>query len=257
MVNQIIKTLIALLALVHAYSAHALSLNGFTEFSSTLDINARTQGIVQAIRVKPGQRIKKGEVLIELDGVAQQASLDRARAKARALLPAVETTELELERAFELFDRDSLSQVELKKAQINLAMAQGNYQAAQADTRLAQYQLDNSILRSPINGRVLQLHAHVGQYLNPAVTQTPLITLVDTLSMKAVAWINSEQWTPDLLDQQASVKYRDQSFSGRVSHVGYKRIKQPGGTAAYKLHVQFTTDTLIPADMPVTINIRD
>jgi len=255
--KKIIKTLSILMTLLVAVPAHALTLNGFTDFASSLQINARSQGIVKSISAKPGQRISQGDELIRLDGVSQQANLSRATAIAKSLLPVVETAQLELERALELYDRDSLSQVELKNAENKLAQAEGQYQAAQADVRRAEYQLQNTVIRSPIDGRVLQLHVNEGQYLDPAVDDSSLITLIDSRSMKALALVNSEQWAPELLGKPSVVKFRNRNYTGKVSYIGYKRIKQPSGTSAYEIHIKFNTDTLIPADMPVSITINE
>jgi len=66
------------------------------------------------------------------------------------------TAQLELERAEELYDRDSLSQVALKTAENVLTEADGAYQVAIADKVLAEYQLKNAAITSPFNGQVLE-----------------------------------------------------------------------------------------------------
>lgn len=246
-----------LIILMMAWPVQALTLNGYTDHSAVVNLNARNSGIVQIINVKQGQRVKKGDVLIKLDGIAQQANLRRSQAIEKSLLPMVETAQLELDRAFELYDRDSLSQVELKNAENKLAQAEGEYLAAQADTEMAAYQLANAVIRSPINGRVMNIHVSIAHYVDPSVQDSPMITLIDSQQMKAVALVNSEQWSSSLLNKNATVEYRNKKFSGKVGYIGYNRIKQPGGTSAYEIHITFKSDSLIPADMPVSIRISD
>jgi len=248
---------IAALGLCYLPLAQALSLNGFTRFGSEIAINARVNGIVKSIRVKPGQLVNKGDTLIVLDALPYERRLDKARAIEKSLKPRVETKQLELDRAFELYDRDSLSQVELKNAQNELAQAEGEYQAAQADTLIADYELFHSVIRSPVSGRVLQVHSNIDQYVNPEVSLAPLITIATTRQMTAVGLINSEQWDSSLLNHPATIRYRNKVFDGKVSYIGFKRVQQATGLPAYEIHVSFETDQLIPEKMPVTVEIRD
>ena len=127
---MIIKSIIPLIMLLHLPLSQALTLNGFTAFDSVIELNARVSGVVDTIAVKPGQLVQKGDLLIQLDTVPYRARLDRAMAIEKSLQPVVLTAQMELERAEELYDRDSLSQVALKNAENALAKAEGNYQAA-------------------------------------------------------------------------------------------------------------------------------
>lgn len=247
--------LTTLASLLFFSTGHALELNGFTRYSQMLDINGATAGTVKSVKVERGQRVKAGDILIEIDATAHQARLQRARAIETSLKPAVETAQLEMERALELYDRDSLSQVEMKKAEDALAIAQGHYEAAQADTALAQFELQKTQLRSPIDSRVLEVYTDVSRYIDPSVSNDILLTLVNSRKMLAVAHLNTEQWDGDLINKKASVKFRDQQFNGRVSYLGFNRVKQSSGLPAYELHVTFETSSLIPAEMPVSINI--
>lgn len=256
---MMIKSLLLLISLlsVSLVQAETLTLNGFTKFSSVFKINGRVSGLVKAIPVKAGQRIAKGDLLIQLDDIPHAARLSRAKALESALLPAVQTAELELERAEELYDRDSLSQVELKNAQNALAEAEGKYQAAAAEKTLAEYQLKNAAITSPLDGRVLDIQTNVDQYIDPAVNDSALITLVNSQHMLATALINSEQWDSGLLNKKARVQFGDTTFNAKVSFLGFQRVKQSSGLPAYELYVSFKTSQLIPAEMPVTITIME
>lgn len=247
----------AFISLLYFPASQALTLNGFTNFETIVKLNARVSGIVQSIAVKSGQRVKKGDVLIQLDATPYQARLDKALALEKSLLPVVQTAQLELERAEELYDRDSLSQVALKTAENVLTEADASYQAAIADKILAEYQLKNAALISPINGYVLQVHTNVAQFVNPVVSLDSLITLATKGQMKAIALIKSEQWNSLLLGKIATVELGEKIFTGKVSYLGYKRVKQTDRLPAYEIHVSFEADQFIPAEMPVTINIKE
>lgn len=248
--------MVALLGVFFFVSSHALKLNGHTEFALIVPLNASVEGRVLSVEVKPGQRVKKGDVMIRLDDTAYQARLARSKAVEKSLQPALEKAQIELERAFELYDRDSLSEVELKNAQNNMARAEGEYQAAQADTRFAEFQRKNSKIHSPLTGRILKVHARTGEYINPMVDNHALLSVVDARNMKAVALLDSEQWDKGLLNKSARIIYKERQFKGKVTHVGLSAVSESNASPSYELHINFTSDELIPAQMPVVIEIE-
>lgn len=257
MVKQNFKVIVLLLSLFLWSSAKALSMNGVTEFASIFNLNSATRGVVQIINVKPGQRVNKGDVLIQLDTTPHKARLDRALATEKSLLPEVEIAQLELERVQELYDIDSLSQVDLKNAENKLTRAEGAYQVAQAETTLAKYQLDQAMIRAPVDGRILEVHVNNAEYIDPAEDSAPLITLVDSRRMKAIGMLNSDQWNSALLNKAATIMYRNKKINGKVSYIGYKRSHPSEVNSGYAVHIIFETDRLIPSEMPVTIDIKN
>ncbi len=251
------KIILPLICLLYLSSGQALTLNGFTGFASSFKLNGRVNGLVHSVDVKTGQRVKKGDILIQLDVTPHQAKLDQAIALENSLLPVMQTAQLELERAEELYDRDSLSQVALKNAQNVFAEAEGNYLAAKAEKVFAEYQLSNTVIKSPVNGQVLSVDTNIGEYINPEVSDAALITVVDSFQMEAVALIKSEQWDSTLVGKKASIKFANKEFTGKVSYLSYQRTEQSGVLPAYEIHISFRTNQLIPAEMPVSIDIKE
>lgn len=235
----------------------ALELNGFTRFGDEVKLNVGTAGVVKKILVKPGQRVAIGDVLLRLDDRLHRARLARARAQAERLKPNVDTAELELERAQELYDRDSLSSVALQQAEGRLAEARGAWQAALAEQEIAEYELERTKLHAPLAGRVLEIDVGVGQYVDPAIDASSLVTLAKTNRMRGVGTISSEQWSDELVGQKAQVTYRGKRYAGQVEQIGLSRTRTGSGLSGYELSVDFETDRLIPADMPVVIEITE
>lgn len=257
MVKQAIKIIFACLGLLYFSTVQALLLNGVTEFAGVMQINARTAGVVQSIEVQSGQNVKQGALLLTLDATPFQARYERAQAIASSLHPGLINAQLELDRAQELYDRDSLSQIELKNAENKVAVADGAYKAALADVRLAKYELQQAAVKAPTKSRVMKVHTFIGQYVDPAVASVALVTLVSNNTMKAVAKLNSDQWSAQLVNKKVTVKYRNKVYQGKVDELGYQRIEQAGGLPAYEINITFSTDDLIPAEMPVSIEIQE
>ncbi len=251
------RLLVPALLLLISPALQALELNGFTRFGDRVTLNAATAGIIARVAVKPGQRVSRGDLLLQLDDRPQRARLKRARALAERLKPQLQTAELEFERAQELYDRDSLSTVALHNAEGKLAEARGAYEVALAEQKLAGYELERTRLKAPLTARVLDIHARKGQFVNPQVELSPLLTLVESRRMQAVATLGSEQWAQDLIGREAQVIYRGQRYPGRVEGLGLQRIQNGSGLSGYEVRIVFDTGQLIPADMPVRIEIAE
>ena len=251
------RLLLPVLFLLITPALQALELNGFTRFGDRVTLNAATSGVIARIAVRPGQRVSRGDLLLQLDDRPQRARLKRARALADRLKTPLQTAELEFERAQELYDRDSLSTVALQNAEGKLAEARGAYEAALAEQKLAEYELERTRLTAPLSARVLEIHARKGQFVNPQVALSPLLTLVETRRMQAAASLSSEQWSKDWVGRKAQVIYRGQRYPGRVEGLGLQRIQNGSGLSGYEIRIVFDTDQLIPADMPVRIEIAE
>lgn len=110
-------------------------------------------GRVIRVAVTEGVRVKKGDVLVELNHQIPDAQLQRAKAK--ALL-----AERDLHRISELVAQRGL-------APKDLDLAKANSDSAQADLRLAQTAFDNTTIKSPVDGIVIQKVAEEGNILEP------------------------------------------------------------------------------------------
>lgn len=150
-----------------------------------------------------GTQVAKGDVIVELDHRGPQAQLDQARARA-------EFTEKELHRVQQLVARHTAT------AQA-LDTATANYEAARAGLKQAELAVENTYLKSPIKGVVIQQLAEVGNILGPGQTST---TIVDAEH----AWIsaNIEETSVKLvkIGQPVSIHIDEGGdYTGKVSEV--------------------------------------
>ncbi len=251
------KTKMLILGLLLSAQLQALELEGRSDFSKRLMLNAAASGFVGEIAVHQGQLVKRGQVLLTIDQAHYQLVVDQARARVASLEPGRAQMQTELDRAQELFDRDSLAMVELQRAEYNYQIAQSQLEVAISKLRDAELDLQHTIMRAPIDGLVLRLNTHVSRYINTQVSDPTLVTLVDNKKMLAIASLTSEQWDPALVGKKARVVYRNKFYPGKVLAVDYDQIQQGSDLPAFELRVLFVASGEIPANMPVTIQIQD
>src|SRR5574340_243925 len=103
-----------------AVALAGLSLGGtsLSVAADKLELITRVSGVVAEVLVKPGQRVKKGAVLLRLDTTVLQARLDEASAEEARARADEADAKRDMERAQELFNRTVSSTTELDAAEL-------------------------------------------------------------------------------------------------------------------------------------------
>ncbi len=142
-----------------------------------LRLGTLVSGVVADVRVRTGQQVRAGDVLVILDQREFRARLERAKAlsaRASALLAEARREE---ERALELYDRGLLSDHELQKAQIDRLEAEAHKAESMAEETRAGLDLERSTIRAPFDGRILEVNTWKGQPVQNALTIQTMILL--------------------------------------------------------------------------------
>jgi RND family efflux transporter MFP subunit len=123
-------------------------------WAAEIELTTRVSGVVETVLVKPGQRVKKGAVLLRLDRTILRASLDEAAAEQARAQADADDARRELDRARELFERTVSSTTELEAAALREARARAALSAASARRVIAQKNLNDAELKAPFDGVV-------------------------------------------------------------------------------------------------------
>ncbi len=120
-------------------------------------------GKVVRIAAQEGDRVKKGDVLVELDHRTAEAQLQRAKARAQL-------ADKELRRITQLVLNKGLPARELDQAKANA-------ESSEAEMKLAEIAFENTSVKSPSDGVVVQKTTEEGNIVEPGQT---LMTLSDS-----------------------------------------------------------------------------
>jgi HlyD family secretion protein len=176
-----------------------VSANGTLQPTNKVEIGSELSGTVARVFVDVNDRVKKGQVLAELDTsklrdqVARSlAALDVAQANVRTAQATVQEATDNLQRLQEvarLSGGKVPSQAELASAQASLARAQASVasaRAAVADARAAasvdQTNLRKASIRSPMDGVVLSRAVEPGNAVAASLQAVTLFTLAEDLT---------------------------------------------------------------------------
>jgi RND family efflux transporter MFP subunit len=133
-------------------------------------IEAKVSGKIEQMLVVPGQNVKAGELLAQLDAREVQAQLDQA-------LALRQQTESDLKRATDLIQQKILSQSEYDNVQAKFRVADA---AAAAAKTLVGY----TKVIAPFDGVITRKYADVGDLASPG---KPLLEMEDARALRLEA----------------------------------------------------------------------
>lgn len=142
---------------------------GFLRSQRHINIRSLLDGYLEAVPVREGQAVKKGDVLFKVLPILYKARLD-------AELAEVQIAQLEFAKTKELFDKKGASETEVKLSEAKLAKAQ-------AKAKLAAAELNFTTIRAPFDGVLGRLESQEGSLIKEA-------DILTTLSDNSVMWVN-------------------------------------------------------------------
>lgn len=148
-------------------TARRVEIQGTVEADVTSSVSTRVMARVTVLHVAAGDRVRKGQVLLEIDPQAAQGQLSQARgarAQARARLALAERNYRRFE---ELRKTNAASELELDQARTQYEQAQGAVEQAEGAVAAAAAVASDSTVRAPYAGRVERRMVEVGDLAAP------------------------------------------------------------------------------------------
>jgi membrane fusion protein (multidrug efflux system) len=178
---------------------------GTAHANESVDITAKVSNLIAAVRFAEGQQVRRGDLLVELDGAQARAELAIAEA-------ALTESRSQYQRSRELYTTKVLSDAQLDQIEATL-------KANEARVAAARSRLGDTMIRAPFGGRVGLRRVSVGSLVSPGAVIT---TLDDTSTIKLDFTIPEtflSSVTPGLAVTARSVAYPDQAFDGKVASI--------------------------------------
>ena len=197
---------------------------GIVEASSeNIAIGTPVSGIITAIYVKWGDRVKAGAPLFKVDTRDLEAQLLPAKAKVKEmeaqLLPATakvneaEATAAKAENrlkvgeglepgvsisAEEMSNRrfdTGIDKATVASAQAQVEQIKSQIESAKAQVEQIEREVEVRTIRAPISGRILQMKTRLGEYAQSGLLSTPLMVLGDDTTLHVRADIDeNDAW---------------------------------------------------------------
>ena len=166
---------------------------------NVVEVKAQVNGTLVAVPVKEGQRVRKGDIVAEIDPRPFQAALDQAVAQRAGDEAQLKSAQSDLSRFQALAKRGfaPVQQVDDQQATVDKLIAATQADAAAIET--ARINLGFCVIRSPIDGRTSLYQTDPGNLIEVAsqtgiisITQDQPITVVFTLPESDLPAIQDE-----------------------------------------------------------------
>jgi RND family efflux transporter MFP subunit len=161
--------------------------SGIVEASTeNIAIGTEVAGLVSKIYVQIGSHVKAGDPLFTIDDRATRAELAQRQAALQVAEATVEQATNQFAIVQALADHRALSVQEHLNRRDTLTVAGAKLAQARADLQATQTDLERLTVRAPVDGEVLQLKVHLGEFAQTGVLAQPLILLgrVDPLCVR-------------------------------------------------------------------------
>ncbi|MDK9429519.1 efflux RND transporter periplasmic adaptor subunit [Gallibacterium anatis] len=209
---------------------------GTVRSSNRVEVGARVSGKVEKILVKLGQKVKKGELIAELDSITQENTLNSAQAQLaayKAQLVAAQTAyrvaNSNFQRIAKLYKRKASSLDDYENVQNNLDSAKANVEQIQAQIKQSEIEVNTAAtnlnytkITSPIDGTVISIPVSVGQTVNANQTTPTIIQVADLDTMLIKPEISEGDITkikPGMKVQFTTLAEPDEIYQAEIASV--------------------------------------
>ncbi|WP_339493115.1 macrolide transporter subunit MacA [Pseudomonas sp. EA_15y_Pfl2_R67] len=180
---------------------NAVLASGTLEGVKQVDVGAQVSGQLKSLKVKLGDKVKKGQWLAEIDPMLAQNSLRQALVNEENLVAKRQATAAQLKDAKATYDRykklqpdDAISKQEYETAESNYRVEEANLLSLNAQIKDARIQVETARVNlaythivAPIDGYVVGIVTQEGQTVIAEQLAPVLLKLadLDTMTVKA------------------------------------------------------------------------
>ena len=217
-------------------------------------------GQISQLKVKKGERVVAGQVLLELwhkDLHAQeelaQEQLRTTSSRAKEVCAMADAAQREAERAVQLRDQGFISSQQLDRSQTDAKARQASCEAAKGEVEqsgarieVARAGLERMTLRAPFGGIVADISGELGEYATPSppgIPTLPAIDLIDDSCLYVSAPIDEVDASVVKVGQISRITLdaiKDKKFPGKVQRIAPYVIELEKQARTVEVEVAFT-----------------
>ena len=204
----------------------SIEASGIIEAISSVEIKSKASGEILLLGAEVGDLVKKGSILGQIDQRTPKNILDQAKSDLEASRVRLENAKSQYDRGKELHDNGSISDKDYEDIQESYAQAKSSVVRTEVSYENAKIALDDTIVRSPVQGTIISRPVEVGQVISSPTSAvgggTILMTMADLSKVRVRALVDEIDVGKVSIGQIVSIKvaaYRDKEFFGTVSKI--------------------------------------
>lgn len=242
--NAAAHAVIVTARVAHADLPLTVSMTGTVRARNDVEVFPKVSGRVQSVHAQVGERVTAGQLLavIEHQEIAWQAkAAEAAVAVARANRDGAK---LDFDRTKALYEGGAAAAAQLDGAKVKLDLTQAQVAQAEAAAGLAQQQLQNARIESPITGTIIRRPVNVGAQVSPT---TSLFSVQDVTSLKLESSVDAASFARLHKGQSAEIAIDSLtgSYAGKVSLLS-PALDAQSRRAAVEIEIDNSKGLLLP-----------
>jgi len=226
--------------------------SGKVQPEKEVKISADISGEIIELKVKEGDRVKKGDLLVRIKPDQYQSAVEKAKAIVNNAKATVANTQAGYEQAIatlekakliynrnkKLYDQKAISQADFENVEADYKVAQAQTEAGAESVKGAKYSLqsadaslkdaDDALIKtaihSPIDGIISKLNVELGERVvgTMQMAGTEMMRVADLSNMQVQVEVNENDIVRLKLQDTADIDidaYRGQLFKGLVTEI--------------------------------------
>ncbi|OQP66939.1 efflux transporter periplasmic adaptor subunit [Niastella vici] len=207
----------------YGFIATSVTATGTVQPVDTVSVGTQVSGTISKVYVDFNDKVKKGQLIAEIDKTILTAQRDQISANLRQAKANLDYTKSNYNRQKQLLDVGAISRADYETALNQYNAAQDNVNSIAAQLKAAQQNLFYANIYSPINGTVLSRNVSVGQTVASSLnTPTLFVIAKDLTKMQVQAAVDEADIGNVKNGQRVTFSvdaFPDNTFEGHVKDV--------------------------------------
>lgn len=188
-----------------------LPISGTLRAVESAVVKAKVAGELRGLAIREGDAVKAGQVIANIDSIEYESRVRQAQEQADSAAAQAEVMQRNYDNNKALVDQGFISRTALDTSLSNLNAARATHRAALAGVEVARKALNDTVVRSPIDGHVAARLVQPGERV---AVDAKLVEVVDLRRIELEAAISAADSLAVRVGQRASLQVESSSSPG-------------------------------------------
>jgi len=201
------------------------------QVGAEVQVGSRISGVLERLYVTVGDRVRRGQLLAQLDSTEHAARYAEASAALETARAEAAFAAQEFTRAETMQSQGVISEADYERASRLRDVTRSQVKQAEASLRSAEIQLSYTRIVAPISGVVANVSTQVGETVAASLSAPTFVTIIDLERLEVWAYIDETDIGRIAVGQGAIFTvdtYPDDEFEGVVTAIRPKPEIQNG-----------------------------